>query len=285
MTASADDAPPARVPAGPPAPAGPTASSAWLAALGAPLVAGARDLRALFGLLARTLYWCARGRREPGDVVAQMYALGNRSWFFLTVAMGFIGMILVYQSGVQAVKVVPDYTVLGSFYIKMLVRDLAASIGAMPLATRVGAGITAELGTMVVTEQTDALRMCAAEPVDYLVVPRFLASLVMSVVLLVWAGFVALVCGMLVANITFEVNFATFLDFRLVTAGDAVLGLTKCVAYGAAIPIVAAHRGLRTFGGAEGVGRATTEAVVHGTFAVIVLNFLLSVAGYFVFPE
>jgi phospholipid/cholesterol/gamma-HCH transport system permease protein len=257
----------------------------WLDAPGSATLRGLRDLRDLFGLLARTLYWCVRGRRERGDVIRQMYSLGNRSWFFLTVTMGFIGMILVYQSGVQAVKVVPDHSVLGAFFIKMLVRDLAASIGAMPLATRVGAGIAAELGTMVVTEQTDALRMCAAEPVDYLVVPRFLASLVMSVALLIWAGFVALMCGMLVAHSAFDVRFATFLDFRLVTGGDVVLGLSKCLTYGAAIPIVAAHRGLRTFGGAEGVGRATTEAVVYGTVAVIVLNFALSVVGYFVFPE
>ena len=168
----------------------------FLHALGAPLVAAGRDLRELLALFAQTLYWCVRGRREKGDVIAQMYSLGNRSWFFLSVSMGFIGMILVFQAGAQAAKVVPDFSLLGPFYIKLLVRDLAASIGAMPLATRVGAGIAAEIGTMVVTEQTDALRMCSAEPVDYLVVPRFLASIVMTTVLLVWAAFVALIAGM-----------------------------------------------------------------------------------------
>lgn len=256
-----------------------------LHALGAPFVAAARDLRELFALFAQTLHWCVRGRREKGDVIAQMYSLGNRSWFFLTVSMTFIGMILVFQAGAQAAKVVPDFSLLGPFYIKLLVRDLAASLGAMPLATRIGAGIAAELGTMVVTEQTDALRMCAAEPVDYLVVPRFLASLVMTTVLLVWAAFVALLAGMFVAHHTYGVSYVNFVDFSFVTPGDAITGLAKCVAYGAAIPIVSAHRGLRTFGGAEGVGRATTEAVVHSTFAVIVLNFVLSIVGYLAFPE
>lgn len=256
-----------------------------LHALGAPIVAGLRNLRALFALFAQTLYWCVKGRREKGDVIAQMYSLGNRSLFFLTVSMTFIGMILVFQAGAQATKVVPDFSLLGPFYIKLLVRDLAASIGAMPLATRIGAGIAAELGTMVVTEQTDALRMCSAEPVDYLVVPRFLASLVMTLVLLVWAAFVALIAGMLVAKQSYGVSYSNFVDFSLVTPGDAITGIAKCLAYGAAIPIVSAHRGLRTFGGAEGVGRATTEAVVHSTFAVIMLNFALSVVGYLLFPE
>lgn len=256
-----------------------------LHALGAPLVAAARDLRELLALFAQTLYWCVRGRREKGDVIAQMYSLGNRSWFFLSVSMGFIGMILVFQAGAQAAKVVPDFSLLGPFYIKLLVRDLAASIGAMPLATRVGAGIAAEIGTMVVTEQTDALRMCSAEPVDYLVVPRFLASIVMTTALLIWAAFVALIAGMVVAKHSYGVSYVNFVDFSFVTPGDAITGLAKCVAYGAAIPIVSAHRGLRTFGGAEGVGRATTDAVVHSTFAVIMLNFVLSTVGFLLFPE
>ena len=78
--------------------------------------------------------------------------------------MGFIGMILVYQAGLQTKRVVPDFTMLGATYLELLVRDLAASIGALMLATRVGAGIAAEIGSMVVTEQVDALRMCAADP-------------------------------------------------------------------------------------------------------------------------
>ncbi len=116
-----------------------------------------------------------------------MYEIGNRSLFFLSITMGFIGMILVYQAGLQAKRVVPDFTLLGATYLELLVRDFAASIGALMLATRVGAGIAAEIGSMVVTEQVDALRMCAADPIDYLIVPRFLASIVMTTVLIVWA--------------------------------------------------------------------------------------------------
>ena len=142
----------------------------------------------------------------------------------------------------------------------------------------------AEIGSMVVTEQVDALRMCSADPVEYLVVPRFLASMVMTFCLLVWACVVAYLSGMVTAYVVFDVNFLTFANFMLVDAGDVIVGLTKCLAYGAAIPIVSAQRGLATFGGSEGVGWATTSAVVSSSLAVIVLQFFISAVGYLVFP-
>ena len=135
----------------------------------------------------------------------------------------------------------------------------------------------------IVTEQTDALRMCAADPIEYLVVPRFVASVLMTTVLVIWACFIAMMSGMLTANAIFDVNFHTFLNFSLVDTGDVVVCFAKCLAYGAAIPIVSAHRGLHTFGGSEGVGWATTNAVVHSSLAVIVLNFFISAAGWLVF--
>lgn len=252
--------------------------------LGSLPVQGWRELWSLYGLFVRTLYYCVRGRREKGAVLEQMYAIGNRSMFFMTVTMGVIGIILVYQSGMQSEKVVPDMSMVGATYAKFLIRDLAASIGAMPLATRVGAGIAAEIGSMVVTEQVDALRMCSADPVDYLVVPRFIASLIMSTAVLIWCAGVAFFAGMFTAETVFGVSRQTFINFSMVNYGDVVLGLTKCIAYGGAIAIVSSHRGLSTFGGSEGVGWATTSAVVYSCFAIIVLNFVISTAGYFLLP-
>jgi phospholipid/cholesterol/gamma-HCH transport system permease protein len=125
--------------------------------------------------------------------------------------------------------------------------------------------------------------MCAAEPIDYLVRPRFLASLVMTTVLTVVAGGVAFATGMWTAATFFSMNPRTFADASLVDYGDVVVGFTKCLAYGAAIPIISAYSGLTTRGGSEGVGLATTRAVVTSSLAVIVLNFLISTAGYLVF--
>lgn len=255
-----------------------------LARIGAPFVALHREIRDLLAMLARTVWLSARGRRDWSAIVLQAYLMGNKSLFFITVTMGFIGMIMVFQAGLQALKIVPDLTMLGATFAELLVRDLAASIGAMMLATRIGAGIAAEIGSMVVTEQVDAMRMCAADPIEYLVVPRFLASVVMTFCLLIWGGFVAFGAGAITAHVVFDVNVRTFANFSLVDGGDLVVGLAKCLAYGAAIPVVSARCGLITFGGSEGVGWATTHAVVQSSLAVIVLNFALSALGYLLFP-
>ena len=253
-------------------------------------VIGARALellgvaKELYSVLVRTLYYCVNGRREPGAVVQQMYEIGNKSVFFLTVVMGFIGMILVFQAGLQTKRVVPDLSLLGATYLELLVRDLAASIGALMLATRVGAGIAAEIGSMVVTEQVDALRMCAADPIDYLIKPRFIASVLMTTCLIIWSAGVAFVAGMITAYSMFDLSPHTFMNVSLVDIGDLSVGLAKCVAYGAAIPVVSAHSGLSTFGGSEGVGWATTRAVVNSSLAVIILNMFISAAGFLVFP-
>jgi phospholipid/cholesterol/gamma-HCH transport system permease protein len=253
-----------------------------LGAAGIDLFYGARELYSVF---VRTLYYSFRGRREPGATVAQMYAIGNKSLFFLSITMGFIGMILVFQAGLQAQRVVPDFTMLGATYLEILVRDIAASIGALMLATRVGAGIAAEIGSMVVTEQIDALRMCAADPIDFLIVPRFLASLVMTLVLVVWAGTVAFVAGAVTAHLAYEVPFRTFFSMRLVEPGDVITGFVKCIAYGAAIPVVSGYCGLSTFGGSEGVGWATTRAVVSSSLVVIMLNVAISTATFIIFNQ
>jgi phospholipid/cholesterol/gamma-HCH transport system permease protein len=244
------------------------------------LFVGARELYAVF---VQTLYHTARGRRERGAVLRQMYEIGNRSLFFVSIAMGVIGMILLYQAGLQAKRIIPDFSLLGATYLELLVRDLAASLGALMLATRVGAGIAAEIGSMVVTEQIDALRMCAADPIEFLVVPRFIASVIMTTMLIVWSGTVAFVTGAATANFAFDVPLRTFCNMSLIDWGDVTTGLTKCVAYGAAIPIVSGYCGLSTLGGSEGVGWATTRAVVNSSLAIIILNAIISTVSLLVF--
>lgn len=259
-------------------------NSGFIGEIGATILDLLDGAKGMYSVLVRTLYYTAYGRREPGALTRYMHEIGNQSLFFLTVVMGFLGMILVYQSGVQAKRVIPDLTLLGATYLELLVRDLAASIGALMLATRVGAGIAAEIGSMVVTEQTDALRMCAADPIDYLIKPRFFASIIMTTVLVIWSATVAFTSGMVTAYSFFDVAPRTFCNLSLVDKGDLIIGLSKCVAYGAAIPVVSGYCGLSTFGGSEGVGWATTRAVVNSSLAVIILNFFISGAGVFLFP-
>jgi len=257
--------------------------SALAGALGRLFLDLLETTRDLYRVFVLTLYYSVRGETNRPAFFRQMYEIGNRSLGFLSIVMGFIGMILVYQGGLQTQRVVPDLSLLGATFLQLLVRDLAASICALMLATRVGAGIAAEIGSMVVTEQVDALRMCATDPIDYLIRPRFLACLSMFAPLVVLAAGVAFLAGMWTAHAFFGINPRTFANVSLVSVGDLTIGLTKCVAYGAAIPVISGYCGLTAFGGSEGVGAATTRAVVNSSLAVIVLNFVISGAGYLVF--
>lgn len=238
----------------------------------------ARELRRV---LTRSVIGAFRGRRPRGEVLKQMYQVGNRSLVFIGVTLGFIGMVLVFQTCMQVNRVTGDLSRIGAEFIKVLVHEFGPTLTAMMLATRVGAGIAAEVGSMVVTEQVDALRMCGVEPIEYLIVPRFIACIVMMVALTAFAVVIALGFGALTAYTSFNVNPRIFFDPGAVASGDLVVGLMKCVAYGAAIPVVSGYCGLSARGGSEGVGWATTRAVIGSSFTVIVLDFILSGLGYF----
>jgi phospholipid/cholesterol/gamma-HCH transport system permease protein len=243
--------------------------------------AGAGHARELGRLFARTIAGALRGRRPRGELVKHMYFIGNRSLGFVAVTLGALGMVLVFQACLQVNRITGDLSMVGAEYIKGLVHEFVPSLTAQMLATRVGAGIAAEIGSMVVTEQVDALRMCGVDPVHYLIVPRFLASLVMTVVLYLFALAVCVGTGTLTAYYSFHVNPHVFVDFGRVSFGDVATGLLKCATYGAAIPVISGYCGLTARGGSEGVGRATTQAVIGSAFACIVLDFVLSGAAYF----
>ena len=251
-----------------------------LASIGEPVVHVAREVVNTLRVLWLTLFYTVFRKVRWSEVLRQMYDVGNRSVMFICVVLGFLGMILIYQSGFQAQRIVGDLQLLGALYLQMLFREFGPTITALMLATRVGTGIAAEVGSMVVTEQVDALRMSGADPVQYLVVPRFLATLVMTLVLACLAVVVSFGTGMFVAFTVFEVNPATFYNTSMIQWGDLIIFVMKSVAYGIAVPIIAAEAGLSAFGGSEGVGWATTKSVVNASLAVTFLDFLLSGFGY-----
>ena len=223
-----------------------------------------------------------RGGRRRGEVARQMYAIGNRSLVFIIITLGFIGMVMTYEACLQLSRVTGDYSQIGSQFIRLIVSDFGPTLTGLMLATRVGAGIAAEIGAMKVTEQIDALRMSGVLPIDYLIVPRFLASLVMTLMLATLGGTVMYLAGGLTAHYSFNVNTNIFFDFQFLRMRHIVLMIVKALAYGAAIPIVAGFCGLRARGSSEGVGWATTAAVIGSSFSVIVLDFVISAAALFV---
>lgn len=253
--------------------------------LGRQVFLGVKQWRELSEVALRTAYFTLRGGlrlRRWREIVNQMYQVGNRSLLFIVFTMGFFGMILTFQSAIQVKRIIGNLDLLGPVFLKNLVRDWGPSIGALMIATRVGSGIAAEIGSMVVTDQVNALRMSSADPVDYLIVPRFIATTIMVVVLSIISVFVAHMAGALTAHHSFQVSYETYMGTQFVEGLDVIMGLTKAVAYGMTIPILAGWCGLATTGGSEGVGWSTTKAVVATSFAVIFLNVVISTVFYFI---
>lgn len=258
-------------------------------AVGAALLAAGAAVRELWLVYVAT--WAgvvrrASRRRIPGQhglargaIVDQLYWIGNRSIVFIAVTLGFLGMVMAYEACLQLSRVTGDFSQVGSQLLKLDVSDFAPTLTALMLATRVGAGIAAEIGSMKVTEQIDALRMSGVSPIDYLIVPRFIASLIMTLALTVLGGVVMYAAGGLTAKYSFGVNPHVFFDASMVRGRHVALLVVKAAAYGAAIPVIAGFCGLRARGSSEGVGWATTAAVIGGSLAVIVLDFLLSAAA------
>jgi phospholipid/cholesterol/gamma-HCH transport system permease protein len=211
-----------------------------------------------------------------------MFLVGNRSLVFVLLTLGFLGAITSLQAGFQALRIIGDTTIIGQQLLPLLVRQLGPTLVGLMVATRVGTGIAAEIGSMVVTEQVDALRMCNAPPLDYLVKPRFLACLVMLPVLVVFGVMAAFLSAMGVAALVFHTPPRVFANLDFVSLIDVGEGLVKAVAFGAAIPVIAGAAGLAARGGSEGVGEATTRAVVSASLAVIVLDFVIGGLAFLV---
>ncbi|MFH1530653.1 MAG: ABC transporter permease [Pseudomonadota bacterium] len=200
---------------------------------------------------------------------------GWGSLFFIAVTLGFVGVIGVYQTAEQMKKVIPEFSLLGAASLQLLVREFAPIIAGLMVATKVGTGLAAEVGSMVVTDQVDAMRLCGADPVEELVVPKVWGTVVAMVGLATLGGVVAYLAGMWVAWSGFDVPPETFVSLRFVKTPDLLVGLSKAVIFGFAIPVVSIACGLEAKGGSDAVGEATTKAVVWSSFSVIFLDLLV----------
>jgi phospholipid/cholesterol/gamma-HCH transport system permease protein len=221
------------------------------------------------GLVTRPFY--AR------DVIEQFDAIGVGSLTVVLLTGAFTGMVLALQMGVTLDQF-GARPVVGSLVSASMVKELGPVLTALMVAGRVGSGIAAELGSMVVTEQINALRALGTDPVRKLVVPRVMAGLFMVPVLTAISVAVGLVGGWIIT--TTQLKVASSVYWNSVEAGlyieDVWMGVIKPFVLGFVIVTIGCHVGLRTSGGTQGVGRATTNAVVAGSVAVLAVDFFVT---------
>ena len=211
------------------------------------------------------------------DVIEQLEAIGLGSLTVVLLTGIFTGAVLALQSGLTLDQF-GARPVVGRLVSASMVKELGPVLTALMLAGRVGSGIAAELGSMVVTDQINALRALGTDPVRKLVVPRVIAGVLMAPVLTVIADFMGILGGGIIAIQQLQVPSSVY--WKSITDGlymeDVWMGLVKPFILGFAIVSIGCHVGLRTKGGTQGVGRATTNAVVAASVAVLVLDFFIT---------
>ncbi|HTJ26950.1 MAG TPA: ABC transporter permease [Candidatus Limnocylindria bacterium] len=228
-------------------------------------------------LLADAVRYIVAFRIRARETLDQAYLLGVQSWPIVLLTSLFTGMVISLESAVQAVSYGFGNLVGGAVAFATF-RELGPMLSAVVVAGRTGAAIAAELGSMVVTEQIEALLSLGLSPTRMLVVPRLVALVIMLPLLTVFADIVSILGGMWVANIYAHISNESFMAStrQAVGFGDVLRGLIKSVVFAVIIAIVGAYQGLRTRGGAAGVGKSTTGAVVIAIILIFIFNFALS---------
>ncbi len=226
----------------------------------------------------KTLSWI--GTRLPrAALLPNFYQIGVLSLPVVALTGTFIGMVLAVQSHSQF-RLMHLETRLGAVINMSLVRELGPVLAATMLAGRVGSAMAAELGTMRVTEQIDALSAMGANPIHYLVVPRFLACLILIPALTIMADFMGVVGGAFysIYGLGIDSNHYWENSANFIGTFDLFSGVFKSLFFGAAIALISCYRGFHCDPGAEGVGRAATSAFVVSFVMILVLDFFLGVA-------
>jgi phospholipid/cholesterol/gamma-HCH transport system permease protein len=228
-------------------------------------------------LSAESLGFMARLRIRVAETISQCALLGVQSAIIVMLTSLFTGMVISLESAQQAVAY-GFANLVGGAVAYASVRELGPMLTAVVVAGRVGAAIAAELGSMVVTEQIEALRSMGLEPSRFLVVPRLTALLLMLPLLTIFADVVSILGGMWVAQVYAHIPYDSFVSSvrQSIDFSDVIKGILKSFVFAAIIAMVGAYQGLSTRGGAAGVGQSTTGSVVLAMILIFIANFVLS---------
>lgn len=232
-------------------------------------------------LTGRAFWNLLRPPYELRAWIGQMEQIGVRSLGVAAITTVFTGMVLALQTAYSLPSLGVKYYI-GTVVSKSLVRELGPVLVALIVGGRIGSGMTAELGTMKVTEQIEALRSMAADPVKKLVVPKLAASLVMLPALTVIGDALGILGGLVIAVTQLQLAPGFYINDVLtaLTLADVASGVGKAFFFAYFIAIIGCHNGLHASGGADGVGRATTDTVVQASILILVSDFFLTKLFY-----
>jgi len=238
-------------------------------------------------LFVDTIYWLFVGpfkkkAAKRQAIFEQMVFVGVKSLIIVFFVALFTGIVIAMQTAPQLSSLGVVIYVAGLVSVS-ITRELGPVLTGLVIAGRVGAAIAAELGTMKVTEQVEALESMALNPIRFLVVPRFLALVIMLPCLTIFADAVGIFGGYLIGVFNLNINSALYIDttFRFLTTKDVMTGIVKSFVFGGIIALIGCYYGLNTSGGAEGVGKSTTISIVTSFILIILADCILTAIFFF----
>jgi len=228
-------------------------------------------------LLAATLAWMIRPPYRIHEIFKQMEFVGVNSLPVVLITGAFTGMVLAIQT-YYGFRMFGGESLVGATVALSMARELGPAITALMVTGRAGSAMAAELGTMRVTEQIDALYTMSVNPVQYLIMPRVVAGIVMLPILTIVSDFIGIVGGYFVGVGLLDINSGIFMAriVEFVHLSDIVNGLIKSAVFGLILSLVGCYKGFNTSGGAAGVGRATTQAVVISSVSILISDYFLT---------
>ena len=258
-----------------------TADAGMLYRTGTRVNRGIRGFGVFWVFTGRTISWTFRGMTDRQNwrlLMPELYEVGFRSLPVILITGAFVGMVLAVQA-IEQFRAVGLEERMGAVVNLSVVRELGPVLAGIMLAGRIGGALTAELGTMNVTEQIDALRSMGVDPVRYLVVPRVLACFLLTPVLTLYADLTGSLGGWFVSVVQNGVDSGPYWEYtrQAVDNFDLFSGVLKSFFFGAALGLISCFRGFYCRPGAEGVGQACTEAFVASFIAILVLDYVLAV--------
>ncbi|GAB4029100.1 MAG: ABC transporter permease [Elusimicrobiota bacterium] len=246
--------------------------------LGEKLLMLSRKLGQTYYMVGSALFWTLHAPLEKREIIKQTLIIGVRSLSVTSLTSLFTGMVLALQSGYTSKSLFNEPLYVGSVVGFSLVKELGPVLTAVVVAGRAGAAVTAEIGTMRVTEQIDALYTLGTNPSSYLVIPRYFAFLITLPLLTVFSDFIGIAGGFMVSSVKLSVASSVYFDdiFNYMEVKNFMHGFIKSFFFAFTIATVSCYKGLYAEGGAQGVGKATTESVVSSMVLILAIDYFVS---------